>query len=127
MNIGYILMVIVSLLSGLGQAKPKTDPVLFVGPACPCLQSIQADCADTPQKLYELASSREYRRIVVFEPVANRTQLARYLIKTQPQAEIILTEDPELAAKFRIQYAPSCTSVLELLQKDREYRWKHGF
>lgn len=127
MNLGVFILALASLVSGLMRPKEPSDPVLFVGQPCSCMSSIHADVPQGDVTLLKLLAEREYRWVVVFEPLENRQALAGYLLRTQPQAEILLMEDPELAAKYRINYAPDCCTVLEMLEKDREKGWKSGF
>ena len=126
MNLGWMLLTVVSLMGAMRVEKP-TEPVLFVGQPCSCMAAIHADNPTDKEELVEWLAEREYRWVVIFEPVENRELLAGYLIRTQPQAHIVLMEDRVLAAKYRLQFAPDCCRVLEMLEKDREQGWKSGF
>ncbi len=124
MKIGYIWLILVSLLSGM---KEPTKQVLFIGQPCVCMEGIAADQCGVGDELETLLAEREYRWVVVFEPVEDHQALAGYLLRTQPQANIILMEDAELAAKYRLYYAPDCCAVLDMLKKDGMTQWNSGF
>lgn len=129
MKFRYILLA-ATMLTGVAQPVApaySADPVLFIGEPCSCVGEIHADVPKREDELLELLSEREYRWVVVFEPVENRQELAAYLIRTQPQAQVVLMEDEELAAKYRLAYVPDCGAVVEMLKKDRELGWKSGF
>ncbi|MBQ3214671.1 MAG: hypothetical protein IJB11_00980 [Oscillospiraceae bacterium] len=120
MRIGYIIILILSLL-----AKPREPLVLIIGQPCACMEGIEADYCQAGEPLRELLANRDYRWIIVMEPVENRQALAIYLFRIQPQANVILMEDQELAGKLRMYYAPDCCTVLEMLKKDEKVRWKN--
>ena len=126
MNLGLIFLTVVSLVGAMRAEEPN-DPVLFIGQPCSCMASIHGDNPQENWELLELLAEREYRWVVVFEPMPNRQALAGYLLRTQPQAQIVLMDDYDLAAKYRMRFAPSCCRVLEMLEKDREQGWKSGF
>lgn len=122
MKIGYIFLILASLLSGL---KEREKQVLFIGEPCACMAVVDADCCAVGEELTELLADRDYRWIIVMEPVESRQELATYLFRIQPLANVILMEDQELAGKYRMYYAPDCCSVLEMLKKDEKVRWKN--
>ena len=122
MKIGYLFLIVASLLSGL---KEQEKPVLFIGKPCACMAIVDADCCEVGDKLTKLLAERDYRWVVVFEPVENRQALAGQLLRTQPLAEIVLMADEPLAGAYRLRYAPDCCTLLEMMKKDREIRWKN--
>lgn len=123
MKLGYIFLIMAALLSG---AKEQDESVLFIGQPCGCMNHISADQYLVSNELFDALASKDYRWVVVCEPVEHRQLLAGYLLRTQPQADIILMADEELAAKYRINYAPDCCSVLKMLKKDRKLSWKNS-
>lgn len=122
MKIGYIFLIIASLLSGV---KEREKTVLFIGQPCACMAAVDADCCEVGEELTALLAEREYRWVVVFEPVENRQELAGQLLRTQPLAQIVLMEDEVLAGKYRLRYAPDCCTLLEMMKEDKEIRWKN--
>ncbi len=116
----YILIAIVSLISGLSVPQESADTVLFIGQSCVCMDAVAADRCEIGGEMLRLLAAREYRWVVVFEPVEKRQWLASYLLRTQPQAEIVLMDDEALAAKYRMHYGPDCCTVLEMIKKDRK-------
>ena len=127
MNFRYIFLAMVVFLSGWLTSEPQSEPVLFVGQPCSCMESIRADCPQDSQELIRLLAEREYCWIVVFDPMENRQSLARHLIRTQPQAQIILMDQWSLAPKYQMACISDCKTVLEMLEKDRDAGWKSGF
>ena len=126
MKAGYILVAIVALVSALSQPGTQAEPVLFVGSPCSCFSNIQGDYCDG-QELTQWLAEREYKWIVVLDTEQDLQELAILLLKTQPQAEIVFTTHPELAAKFRLLYEPDCLAVVQMLEKDRDNGWKNAY
>lgn len=127
MNLRYLFLAVVMLAAGLFPSQPQQDPVLFIGEPCSCMESICADCPQESKELIALLAEREYRWIVVFDPMENRQALARHLVRTQPQAQILLMEEWSLAQRYRMDCVTDCTAVQELIKKDRDEGWKNGF
>lgn len=117
MKFRYLFIAVVTLVSGLLYPR-EPEQVLFIGEPCVCLECIGGDCCQVGDELIELLAAQEYQWVVVLEPAENRQWLAGYLLRTQPQAEIVLMADEKLAASYRVNYAPDCCAVLEMMKKD---------
>ena len=126
MKVGYIFLMILSLIFGAARADSADLPaVLMIGSPCGCLAGVSAEVCDAQLELDQLLAEREYRWIILClgeeAPMEEYQDIIGKLLRTQPQARTVIQSTDvklqRLATAHQMEWG-SCCEIIEMLRED---------